>query len=180
MRVGVLFAALTMVPACLIGCEHAGQRSGPAEAQTAEVQSRSADMTEPQTAKPSIRVVEESWPDGTLRLRKGVVTGPDGRQINQGKYERWYENRQKEYEATFVQGKKQGLATRWHKNGQKWIEEHYLNGQRDGISRTWDQNGNLRKQEEHLQGKPNGVWTVWYPDGRIKWRAEFDQGKPKS
>lgn len=180
MRMRMVLAALTMVLAGLTGCAHTGQRIDPAEAQATEAQSLSAEKTEPQAARPSSQVVEEFWPDGTPRLRKGVVIGPDGRPVNHGRYERWFENGQKEYEATFIRGKKHGTATRWHRNGQKWIEEHYLNGQRNGISRTWDQKGNLRKQEEHLNGKPNGVWTVWYADGRIKWRAEFDHGKPKS
>ena len=180
MRVGMLLAVQTMVLVGLTGCEHAGQHTDPAETKKAEAHSRSMDTTELRTAKPSSQVVEEFWPDGTPRLRKGIVTGSDGKQVNHGKYQRWFDNGQKEYEATFIQGNKHGLATRWHENGQKWIEEHYLNGQRHGVSRTWDQGGNLRKQEEHLQGKPHGVWTVWYPDGRIKWRAEFDHGKPKS
>ncbi|UCG31854.1 MAG: toxin-antitoxin system YwqK family antitoxin [Phycisphaerales bacterium] len=180
MRVVMLLAMLTVGLAGLTGCEHAGQRTDPAEAQTAEAPSRSVDKQETQTAKPASHVVEELWPDGRPRLRKGIMTGPDGRQVNHGKYERWFDNGQKEYEATFIQGNKSGLATRWHNNGQKWTEEHYFNGQRHGISRTWDQAGNLRKQEEHLKGKPHGVWTVWYADGRIKWRAEFDRGKPKS
>ena len=38
------------------------------------------------------------------------------------------ENGQKQFEATFKEGKRDGLWTTWHENGQKWEEETYKNG----------------------------------------------------
>jgi hypothetical protein len=124
-------------------------------------------------------IVEEYWPNGQLRLRKGVVRDPDGTLVNHGTYTRWYQNGQKEYEAVFVLGKKQGIARRWHPNGRQWMEERYDHGQRHGVSFAWDENGRKRKEEQYFDGKPHGTWTVWDKNGRIEWQGSFEHGNPK-
>jgi antitoxin component YwqK of YwqJK toxin-antitoxin module len=116
----------------------------------------------------NIERVEEYWPDGGLRLRKEVLRDADGVLVDHGTYTRWYTDGSKEYQATFVHGKKHGVATRWHRNGRVWIEEHYQHGLRHGISTTWDEKGVKRKEESHVDGKPHGTWTVWDGKGRIK------------
>lgn len=130
-------------------------------------------------AAEKVEIVEEDWPDGKIRLRRQVLRNPDGTLVNHGTYARWYPDARKEYEATFVQGKKHGIATLWHKNGRKWTEEHYVHGQKHGVRRIWDENGVKRKEERHLDGKPHGVWTLWDKNGKIKWQGSFEHGKPK-
>ncbi len=130
---------------------------------------------------PEVRVIdEEYWPDGTLRLQKGVTLRPDGTSINHGTYTRWHKNGRKEYEGAFVDGKVHGTTTSWHRNGQVSVREQYRHGQRHGTRRVWDENGVLRKEEHHVDDKPDGVWTVWDERGRIKWQGTFDRGVPKS
>ncbi|MEE8386221.1 MAG: hypothetical protein V3S01_09905 [Dehalococcoidia bacterium] len=125
------------------------------------------------------QIVEQHWPGGRLRLRKEVLRNPDGTVVDHGRYTRWHENGAKEYETTFVRGKKHGTATRWHMNGRKWIEEHYLNGKRHGAGCSWDASGRKRKEEHHLNGRPHGTWTVWNAAGKVKSRQHFDAGTPK-
>ena len=62
-------------------------------------------------------LVEETWPDGTLRLRKYVLRQDDGTTINHGTYERWHDNGEKEYEAVFVNGKKRGRRSATTRTG---------------------------------------------------------------
>lgn len=124
----------------------------------------------------NVETVEEHWPDGKVRLRRQVRRSPDGTLQDHGRYERWYNNGQKEYEATMVAGRKNGVVTFWHRNGRKWIEEHYLDGRRDGIRRVWDDLGRKRKEERFLLGKPHGIWTTWGEDGEIRWQHSFDHG----
>ncbi|MHC4063464.1 MAG: toxin-antitoxin system YwqK family antitoxin [Planctomycetota bacterium] len=126
-----------------------------------------------------VEIVEERWPDGTLMLRREVLRKPDGALVDHGRYTRWYNNGQKEYEGTFIRGRNDGVATRWHRNGQKAIEEHYARGQRHGTRSSWDENGVKRKEEHHFEDKPDGVWTVWDEHGRLKWQGRFDRGIPK-
>ena len=125
-----------------------------------------------------VEIVEQYWADGTPRLRKELVPGPNGKLINHGTYARWHKNGSKAYEATFVRGKKEGIAILWHENGRKWAEEHYLDGQKHGPRYVWDENGTKRKEEHFFEGKPHGTWAVWNDKGRIKSLVHFEHGRP--
>jgi hypothetical protein len=161
MRASVLtMAALTLAT----GCDH-GRDPTPA----------------PQAAqKPAddVQTITESWPDGSPRLSRQVVNLPDGTQVNQGIYRRWHANGEPEYEAVFVQGRKQGVETYWHENGTVRKRTEYADGQVHGANITWDATGAKRKEEHYHQGKPHGVWTEWDPAGRVKWQGRFDHGTP--
>jgi antitoxin component YwqK of YwqJK toxin-antitoxin module len=124
-----------------------------------------------------IELVEEYWPDGSLKLRKQVLRLEDGTVADHGSFERWHKNGAKEYEAFFVRGKKDGTATRFHVNGQAWTRREYRNGKRHGSSITWDASGVKVKEEGWYDGRPHGTWTVWR-DGRIEWSHTFDHGAP--
>ena len=158
-RFGATVLAVSLC--CLAGCIHGGRKT-------------SCECSKDQTA-----VVEQYWSDGTLRLRKEVVKHPDGSTVNHGTYTRWHDNGQKECQATFIDGKKDGLATLWHKNGQVWTEEQYVDGQKHGPRYVWDENGTKRKEEHFFEGKPHGTWTVWNAKGRIKSEIRFEHGFPK-
>ena len=126
----------------------------------------------------SVEVVEESWPDGQLRLRRQVLRKPDGTLLDHGTYTCWHKNGLKEYEATYVRGRLHGVETAWHQNGEKRSEQQYDQGLRHGIRRDWDEQGRLRREEHYLKDRPHGIWTIWKGDGSIKWQARFDHGKP--
>ena len=160
-RLRLAFAVLTGLLCLPAGCKH--------DARTVSLKH----------AAEKVEVVEERWPDGTIQLRRQVVRNPDGTAVNHGAYTRWHPDGRKEYEATFVQGKKNGTATLWHKNGRKWTEEQYVHGKKHGVRRIWDENGVKRKEEQHVEGKPHGTWTLWDKNGKIKWQGSFEHGKPK-
>jgi hypothetical protein len=126
-----------------------------------------------------VQVVEEHWPDGTLRVRKQVLRQDDGSLVEQGTFTRWFASGQKEYEATFARGVLDGVETRWHENGTKATEAHYVNGLRDGTRRVWDANGMLRKEEHFVDDQPDGTWTVWDGEGEIEAQIRFDHGVPQ-
>lgn len=125
---------------------------------------------------PETRVIEEDWPDGSLKLRRNVIDAPDGSLIDHGTYTKWHTNGQKAYEATYVNGKLQGVETSWHKNGERCAEAHYDHGLRQGTLRSWDMQGRLRKEENYASDKPHGTWTIWTADGKVEWQARFDHG----
>ena len=122
-------------------------------------------------------LVEEHWPDGQLQLRKQVQVQADGTTVDHGKFERWHDNGKKEYEATFVRGKKEGTTIRYHRNGQKATQQEYLKGQRHGPSTSWNDSGVKVKAENWFEGKPHGTWTIW-KNGKIKWTHTYDHGVP--
>ena len=125
----------------------------------------------------SVELVEEYWSGGELRLRKEVLRQSDGTLVDHGSFERWHDNGQKEYEAVFVLGKKQGTTVRYHKNGRKSSHQEYENGKRHGRSVSWDAAGTKVKEENWADGRPHGIWTVW-KDGKIKWSHTYEHGVP--
>lgn len=134
---------------------------------------------EAEKSERKVQVVEEFWPDGKLRLRQEVLKAPDGALINDGRYTSWFDNGNKEYEATYVDGKLEGVATAWHRNGKRWTEEHYQHGVRHGTRLNWDEKGRLRGEEHYYEGKSDGTWTIWKPDGTVEWQGHFNRGQPE-
>lgn len=130
-----------------------------------------------QESAQDVKQIEEYWPDGQLQLRKQVLRLDDGTTVDHGSFVRWHDNGKKEYEATFVLGKKEGTTTRFHKNGQKANEQQYKDGKRHGRCLSWDASGVLVKEENWAEGKPHGVWVIWQ-DGEVKWTHTFEQGTP--
>jgi antitoxin component YwqK of YwqJK toxin-antitoxin module len=124
-----------------------------------------------------VETVEEYWPNGQLRLRKQVLRLEDGTVVEHGTFERWHDNGEKEYEAVFVKGRKEGTTIRYHKNGRKATEQEFSNGKRHGLSITWNDSGAMVKQEQWENGEPHGTWTIW-DDGKVKWSHTYDHGKP--
>jgi antitoxin component YwqK of YwqJK toxin-antitoxin module len=137
------------------------------------VSSPSAD----QPPVPNVETVEEYWPNGQLRLRKQVLRLEVGSFLDHGSFERWHDNGNKEYEARFVRGKKEGTTIRYHKNGRKATQQEYRNGKRHGRSVTWNSAGAMVKEEHWMDGEPHGTWTIW-EEGKVKWSHTFDHGKP--
>ena len=125
------------------------------------------------------KLVEEHWPDGRLQLRKHVLVLEDGRSVDHGKFERWHDNGEKEYEAVFVLGRKEGTTIRYHRNGRKSNQQEYRKGERHGRSVSWNEAGEKVKEENWYEGKPHGTWTIW-EDGKVKWSHTYEHGVPAS
>lgn len=136
----------------------------------------SAEMEESRPGE-TVEILEEFWPDGSIRIRREVIRGEDGSPIDHGVYARWHENGLPEYETVFDHARKNGRAVRWHMNGEKWVEEHYVLGLKEGACRTWNEAGELVKEEQYARGKPHGAWTVW-KKGVVRAMSCFDHGMP--
>ena len=58
----------------------------------------------------------------------------------------WYENGQKEFEATYKDYLRNGLYTLWYENKQKRFDATYKDGELIS-SKEWDEDGNLTKED---------------------------------
>jgi antitoxin component YwqK of YwqJK toxin-antitoxin module len=65
----------------------------------------------------------------------------------------WHENGQKKREATFKDGKRDGLLTFWHENGQKQGESTFKEGEQDGLHTEWYENGQKRREATFKDGE---------------------------
>ncbi len=157
------------------GCE---QTTRPDSAETATPQSPGPPEDRPTKSQAPVDVIEEHWPNGAIRTRVEVIHDADGEAVYHGTYTRWFDNGQKEYETTYVNGTIHGVERQWHRNGQLHVEQHIQHGVRHGTRISWDADGRQRIREEYCEGKPHGVWTVWTSNGDVKWRQTYDHGVP--
>ena len=88
-----------------------------------------------------------------------------------------YENGQKQLEANYKDGKRDGLQTNWHKNGQKKSEANYKDGKRDGLYVTWHDNGQKSSEKNRKDGKQDGLAAEWYENGKKKLEVNYKDGK---
>ena len=65
----------------------------------------------------------------------------------------WYENGQKRSEATYKDGKLDGLSTAWHENGQKSAKVTFKDGKPEGRAMGWHKNGQKESEETFKDGK---------------------------
>ncbi len=176
----IITAALALLIGCSTGHKRNTEKVQCNADKAANVPSRHGAEKVPSGQRTEdVRVVEDHWPDGKLRLRKHVLANSDGTTVDHGAFTRWYDNGVKEYEGLFIRRKVHGLETTWHRNGQKRTEQHYDHGLRHGPRFGWDDAGRLRQEEHYVRDKPDGTWTVWDAHGKLKWRGEFDNSVPK-
>ncbi len=172
---GLLLAAASLLGGPAAGCHASGKI---ADAQPVGPASRSA-TSAPSAPLPAPNqeradVIEQFWPDGTLRERRHVIRLPNGTMLNHGLWTRWHRNGQKEYEARYDRGRLDGVERTWHENGRPRTEQHYSAGLRNGPRIAWDPQGRKRKEEHYRNDRPVGVWTIWDPHGRIVWQGRYD------
>ena len=75
-----------------------------------------------------------------------------------------HENGQKEREATYKDGKQEGLATTWYVNGQKWSEATYKDGKVEGLMTGWYDTGQKAIEATYKDGKKVSE-TKWDEEG---------------
>ena len=88
--------------------------------------------------------------------------------IENGLFQSWYDNGQKEEEYTLVNGERDGLYQSWYSNGQKFTECTYVNGWIDGLYQRWHENGDKRVECTYVNEKLEGLYQSWYENGE-KW-----------
>ena len=56
----------------------------------------------------------------------------------------------------------------WDNNGQKKSEATYKDGKRDGLFTTWYDSGQKKSEETYKDGEPDGLLTHWYMNGTVR------------
>jgi antitoxin component YwqK of YwqJK toxin-antitoxin module len=77
-------------------------------------------------------------------------------------------------------GEINGLVIIWHPSGEKKLEATYKNGKEDGLYTRWH-NSVVKVQKElegtYKDGKKDGLWTKWYYNGDKKLEGVFKDGE---
>jgi antitoxin component YwqK of YwqJK toxin-antitoxin module len=73
----------------------------------------------------------------------------------------YYEDGTLKSEATYKDGKIDGVGKTYHPNGQLKAEVHYKNGKRHGLRKTYFDNGAPDREENFVEGKRHGECRSW-------------------
>ena len=75
-------------------------------------------------------------------------------------------------------GKKEKIKeVTYFNNKGKESEVNYKNGKVNGWARMWYKNGNLHLEATYKDDKPHGVRTAYHENGQVFCRAEYKNGK---
>jgi hypothetical protein len=123
-----------------------------------------------------VRRHEEKHPDGQPRLTWSAGLAADGRCLLEGPEVWYYENGQKQREATYANGFKTGRETYWSREGSVvWTWEHQPDG-----SAVWTQfwsNGHKKSVSAWRNFMCDGTATCWDPSGQQISQVVFSRGK---
>jgi len=70
-----------------------------------------------------------------------------------------------------------GNATEIFKNGKPRAEASFLKGKRDGVARYWHENGILKLEEQWFDGKEDGLFREWGEEGQLLKALRYKRGE---
>ena len=110
--------------------------------------------------------------------KKSEATYKDGKK--EGLQTEWYDSGQKRWEVTFNKyGKHDGPGTSWHENGQMMAKKTYKNGKPEGLVTEWHENGQKSSEVTYKDGKEEGLMTRWHENGQKAEEMTFKDGEPE-
>ena len=118
-----------------------------------------------------------------VRIKKWYYNGTPKREATykDGKREglatEWYEDGLKKEERTYKDGKREGLTTEWYPNGQKVLKQNYKDGKLEGLRTEWHPNGQKLEEGNWKDDEQDGLWTDWYENGQKKSEENWKDGK---
>ena len=118
---------------------------------------------------------EERFPDGNLKVLWHAGIGGDGRYILDGEETWYYKNGNKQYEVSYLDGKKKGKETYWNENGIiLWSWNHKIDG--PSLWTTYWPNGEKKTESTWVNKKCEGEVKEWNVNGEILNSYRFDSG----
>lgn len=99
------------------------------------------------------QVLEESFPNGQIHVRREVIQPADDEPLNDGELSVWYESGQRRSRGTWQRGQKHGLFEHWHENGKPAKRVVYDRGLADGPYVEWNERGEVVRSEMWRAGR---------------------------
>lgn len=84
-----------------------------------------------------MEIIETKHPSGNLNEKFEIVKNEKGNIIKDGKYEKWYENGNKECEGEYMDNKKYGYWKYWNKDGELAEEGEYIDDKKSDNWKTY-------------------------------------------
>ena len=106
------------------------------------------------------------------------TTDEAGLPMKHGLYIAWFDEKQKQAEIHYLNGKEEGRTSAWYPNGKKMAEGLYRAGQRVGIWKKYYENGKTWAETPFVAGQKHGLERRWDEEGNLKMSIEWRDGEP--
>lgn len=100
------------------------------------------------------------------------------RDYKQGTCQWWYDNGQKQREASFRDDDRHGLERVWFEHGQPLSQCTFVRDVPEGRCVRWYATGQRLWDRFYRDGKPHGSWGSWFSNGKPMIEQTFSQGQP--
>jgi antitoxin component YwqK of YwqJK toxin-antitoxin module len=137
-------------------------------------------------------VIRERFPNGSVKIERGVRQDAADNYINHGTWKMWDERGNLVAQGQFVNGQRDGVWIRWyrtpaesgllskipylHFTGPFASQATFKSDQLDGTWTIFDSKSRKISQWHFVDGKRHGKSTWWYPNGRKMREATFVDG----
>jgi antitoxin component YwqK of YwqJK toxin-antitoxin module len=116
-------------------------------------------------------LVKEWAKDGTQVYEATYVDGK-----KEGLEQQWYATKQKKVEVPYSNDLPNGVATEWHRNGKKKSEGLFRLGEENGVHLWWFDNEQLDQEATYIDGKEDGIVKGWYRTGQKEFEQHYKMG----
>lgn len=126
----------------------------------------------------STEIRETKYENGQIKEKFFVTKTKDGSFVNEGVYEKWYQNGQLALKGEYSGGKKINKWVQWYESGKIENEAFFENDSLNGAFKQWYENGQKKAEGVVKMGKKTGQWDQWFEDGKMASRQSYlDNGK---
>lgn len=162
------------------------------DAKTLAVPPAKQPLATPEVELGETELVQQLYPNGSLRVSKHVKLDSKGNFVNHGEYQEWSENGQVLVSGNYELGKQDGVWTRFctAKDSKLFQSEPYskfkapfqstvefADGKMNGVWMIIDKDGKKISEIQLIDGRRNGLATWYHPSGSILWQSEYKDGQ---
>jgi antitoxin component YwqK of YwqJK toxin-antitoxin module len=97
--------------------------------------------------------------------------------VEDGPFERYYENGQIEEKGSYRDGEYDGPFERYYENGQIEDKGSYRDGEYDGLFERYYENGQIEEKGSYRDGEYDGPFERYYENGQIEGKGSYRDGE---
>ncbi len=146
--------------------------------------------------KPASQTITETWPDGSPRVVREVISDGAGGWLDDGVYTTFHENGARAEVGRCAKGLRVGLWESFHPNGKPQAKGRYVKGRMEGKWSFWrddgvenladsgsykpvvesNDQGRLVCEGQTRDGQSHGTWSFYWDDGSLLAQGPYRNG----
>lgn len=109
------------------------------------------------------KVISQTYQDGSPKIIQ-YFRKVDGIRVLI-KEEGFYQNKNRQFEGTYTNGRKNGVWKTWYENGKLWSETSFKDDVNHGKTMSFHPNGKKYYEGQYTNGARSGHWRFWDENG---------------